>query len=201
MLAIEGLLIIFCGGSSSSSLIVRSITSLIGLLFDIDAEGTLDGSLDDIGGVPVSILDLASAFRPDILSSRISIRSSESSSGVGLWYGLFGVSPCLCSCHEPFGSIITCSVLEAVDLSIFSTYKSIVRLLKGADWLQRGQLHCGACSCNMRYDAASKHWLCAHEIERQGVTIRVADSGHLRDKTDAVAWISLSSALLVTSVC
>lgn len=140
-LVMEARLIIFCGGSSaSSSLIVRSITSLIGLLFDLEAEGTLEGSLEDIGGVPPGILDLASAFRLDILSSVISIRSS-SSSGVGLLYGRLGVSACFCRCHDPSVSIVTCSMLADVDLRMLSTYRSIVRLLKGADRLHKGQIH------------------------------------------------------------
>lgn len=124
----EDRLIIFCGGSSSSSLIVRSITSLTGRLFDLEAEGTLEGSLEDIGGVPLGILDRAPAFRLDILSSLISIRSS-SSSGVGLLYDRLGVSVCFCWCHDPSVSIVTCSMLADVDLRILSTYRSIVRLL------------------------------------------------------------------------
>lgn len=193
-------MIIFWGGSSSSSLMVRSITSLASLLCDdLGAEDPLEGSREDIGGVPLKILDLASAFRAGILSSCISIRSPSSFSGVGLLYGFLGISACFCRYHAPLGSIVTCSALEDVALRMLSTYKSTVRLLKGAEWLHIGQVHCGACSCNIRYDAASKHWLCAHDIERQGVTILVADNGHLSDSTEDVAWISLSSALLVTT--
>jgi hypothetical protein len=200
-LDIECFLIIFCGGSSSSSLMVRSITSLAGLLFDLGAEDPLEGSREDMGGVAPNILALASAFKLGILSSCISIRSPSSSfSGVGLLYGLLGASACFCRCQAPLGSMVTCSVLEDVDLRIPSTYRSIVRLLKGAEWLHIGHVHCGACSCNIRYDAASKHWLCAHDIERQGVAILIADNGHLSDRTEDVAWISLSSALLVTTV-
>lgn len=58
----------------------------------------------------------------------------------------------------------------------------------------------GPCSCNWRYDVASKHWLCLHAIERHGKSIRNVDSGHLSDKTEAVVTISASRALLTTDL-
>jgi hypothetical protein len=45
---------------------------------------------------------------------------------------------------------------------------------------------------------ASKHWLCLHAIERHGRSILSVESGHFRDKTDAVVTMSASRDLLIT---
>jgi hypothetical protein len=42
---------------------------------------------------------------------------------------------------------------------VYGTYSSTAKLSKGAGLLQMGQSQVGPCSCNWRYEVASKHWL------------------------------------------
>jgi len=84
---IEGRLI-FVRGASSSSLNVRSMISLAGLLFDLGAEDAIESSREDNGGVLAALSNLDSFLKVETLSSRISTRSSSASfSGVGLLLG------------------------------------------------------------------------------------------------------------------
>ena len=61
-----------------------------------------------------------------------------------------------------------------------------------------GHSQVGPCSCNWRYDVASKHWLCRQDTDRHGREILSVDRGHLSDKTEAVVTMSASRALLST---
>ena len=77
-------LCVFGAGASSSSLRVRSMTSSLGRLLDLEAEGAVESSLEESGGVltlwgvKVSIFGRWSGLSP------ISTRSSSSSSSLGV---------------------------------------------------------------------------------------------------------------------
>lgn len=78
------------------------------------------------------------------------------------------------------------------------TYSSTAKFSKGAELLHIGQSHVGPCSCNCRYDVASKHWTCRQDIDLHGRSILSVDNGHLSDRTVAVVTISGSRDLSTT---
>lgn len=159
------------------------------------AEDGVDASRDlDWAGVRSSMMfaDIGSCFTAELPGSRISIRSSSSSSSLaGVLPPRFTASASLGADHVPSGSTTTESTSVNVDLRISSTYLysknrsqrpitgytrpwnvqtywSTCNDSKLVDLEHTGQVHVGACFCSSKKDDASKHWLCVQTTERQG---------------------------------
>lgn len=113
--------------ASSSSLNVRSITALAGLLLLEGLDEAVDCSREDAGGVRCNGENRgpASCFSAWTRMSCISTRSS-SSSGLAALVPLDAkeVSTATFSDHDPSGSIVTCSTDCSVLAMMSSTYLS-----------------------------------------------------------------------------
>lgn len=127
------------------------------------------------------------------------MRSSSLSSATAVLPFFLGGVASLCFDHSPIGLIVTWSTSRTL-AKISSTYWSTARPLKWTVLLQIGHIHVGACSCNCRNDSASKHWLCVHTVERQGMLMRRVEMGSLSDMTLEPTSISGSAAFALISL-